>query len=548
MHMFCFQCQETSQRKGCTSGGTCGKDEATANRQDLLVFVLRGIGVASRAARHAGVAPDKAVGQYVYRALYATITNTNFDLDRIDALVVEGLALKRRQLQAAGARVGLAALPEAATWDTEDPKERRNKGYQVGVLETEDEDIRSLRETITYALKGIAAYAHHADLLGSFDPQLADFVLDALAGLTDPLSVDQLFELALATGRATVTAMALLDQANVDRYGVPRASRFSIGVGDRPGILVSGHDLKDMEELLEQTRDAGVDVYTHGEMISAQYYPAFRKHPHLAGNYGNSWWRQDEEFARFNGPILMTSNCIIPVTPAYKDRIFTAGVAGYPGVRHLAGRRPDGSRDFGEVIALAKRSPPPEPIDTGEMVGGFGHEQLVAYQDKLLELVRAGRVRRVIVIGGCDGRDLSREYYKDLARALPQDTLILTGGCTKFMFWKLPLGEIDGIPRVLDAGQCADCYSLVAFALKLKETLGLADPNGLPLSINVAWYDQKAVAVLLALLALGFRGMRLGPSLPAFLSPNVLRRLVDVYQLRAAGTVEEDLAAMMRGE
>ncbi|MBI5545983.1 MAG: hydroxylamine reductase, partial [Deltaproteobacteria bacterium] len=514
MHMFCFQCQETSDRRGCTTGGMCGKSEETANYQDLLIYVLKGLGLAVRA----GAPIDREVAAFVFEALYATVTNTNFDPQRILTYVRRGLELKRR-LVSGLTEEQRAALPEAARFDETSESQLRAKAYLVGVLQTEDADVRSLRELITYALKGISAYATHALLLGHERPQIADFTLKALAAVPTETSLEALLEVALQTGAATVETMELLDRANAAVYGEPRATRFSIGVRGRPGILVSGHDLKDIEELLVQTQGTGVDVYTHGEMISAHYYPKLKSYEHLAGNYGGAWWRQDVEFAQFNGPVLMTSNCIIPVKDSYKDRLFTTGVAGYPEIRHLSTHRPDGAKDFSDLIALARRCPPPQPIDQGEKVGGFTHGQLMEHAEKLLGLVKAGRVKRFVVIGGCDGRELSREYYRQLAEKLPQDTLILTAGCTKYMFFKLDLGEIDGIPRVLDAGQCNDCYSLVAFALKLQKVLGLADPNQLPLSINVAWYDQKAVAVLLALLHLGFKSFRLGPTLPAFLSP-----------------------------
>lgn len=540
--MFCFQCQETSEGRGCTSGGVCGKSEETANFQDLLIYVLKGMALAVKA----GAAADREITGFLFEALYATVTNTNFDADRIRNYVRRGLTLKRRLLSQLAPAVR-EALPEPAIFDETTPDSLRAQAYSVGVMQTGDPDVRSLRELTTYALKGISAYATHARLLGHERPALGEFVVRALAAVSTETSLPVLLELALDTGRVTVETMELLDRANATAFGEPRITRFSIGVRDRPGILVSGHDLQDLEELLTQTRGSGVDVYTHGEMISAHYYPRLQAFEHLAGNYGGAWWRQDVEFDRFRGPILMTSNCIIPVADSYQNRIFTTGVAGYPGVRHLERRLPSGAKDFSELVELAKRCPSPLPIDQGDRVGGFTHGQLMLHADKLLELVKAGRIRRLVVIGGCDGRELSREYYRWVASMLPRDTLILTAGCTKYMFFKLDLGEIDGIPRVLDAGQCNDCYSLVAFALKLQKILGLSDPNQLPLSMNVAWYDQKAVAVLLALLSLGFKGVRLGPTLPAFLSPKVREILAARWAVKKIGTAEADVAAMMGG-
>jgi len=541
MHMFCFQCQETSERRGCTSGGVCGKSEETANYQDLLIYVLKGLGLAARTAK-----VDGEITGFVFEALYATITNTNFDLDRIIAYIQRGVDLKRRLLEQVPADER-AKLPEQARWDDATPDRMHGMAYSVGVLQTEDEDVRSLRELTTYALKGVGAWATHARILGKDDPKIGAFALEALATLAEETSLEKLLALALETGGIIAQTMALLDRANAAAFGEPRATKFSLGVRDRPGILVSGHDLKDIEELLQQTEGTGVDVYTNGEMIAAHYYPKLQAHSHLAGNYGGAWWRQDVEFESFQGPILMTSNCIIPVVDAYRARIFTTGAAGYPGVPHLEKRRTDGSKDFSALIALAKQCPAPQPIDRMERMGGFSHGTLMANAPKLLELVRIGKLKRLIVIGGCDGRDLLREYYRLVAEKLPRDTIILTAGCTKYMFFKLDLGEIEGIPRVLDAGQCNDCYSLVAFALELQKVLGLKDPNELPLSINVAWYDQKAVSALLALLHLGFKGFRLGPTLPAFLSPKVRDILATSYGMKLMGEAGADVAAMMQG-
>jgi hydroxylamine reductase len=546
MHMFCFQCQETSDGRGCTAGGVCGKSEETANAQDLLIHVLKALGVASRAGKAAGIAVDQETRARVFECLYATITNTNFDVDRIAAYARRALELKRRYLRSLPESVR-GGLPAWVLYDEGDDDKLRAKGYAVGVLQTEDVDVRSIREMVTYALKGISAYATHALILGQERPSISDFLLEALAAVATETDLERLLQLALDTGKATVDTMELLDRANAAAYGEPVVTRFSIDVRDRPGILVTGHDLKDIDELLQQTQGTGIDVYTNGEMISAHYYPRLKAFPHLAGNYGGAWWRQDVEFGTFNGPILVTSNCIIPVKESYQDRIFTTGVAGYPGVPHLEARLPDGAKDFSALIALAKRCAPPIAVDHGDRVGGFTHGQLMAHAEKILGLVREGKLRRFIVIGGCDGRDLSREYYRLVAEGLPHDTLILTAGCTKYMFFKLDLGEVEGIPRVLDAGQCNDCYSLVAFALKLQGVLGLQDPNDLPLSINVAWYDQKAVAVLLALMHLGFKGFRLGPTLPAFMSPKVQGILVERFGMRRLGTAADDVAAMMRG-
>lgn len=537
--MFCFQCQETGVR-GCQAGGVCGKSTETADLQDLLIFTLKGLALLwPRAGRDPANDPFYEI---LFRDLYATITNTNFDEDRFLPWIHEALALKREFL----APADTSGLPAMVSWDASSDREIIAFASTIGVLDTDDEDLRSLRETITYALKGISAYATHASVLGFRSTDLFVRVLRILAALRTEEDLERTLELALETGSCAVQVMALLDRANSHAYGVPEAAHLRIDVRDRPGILVSGHDLKDIEELLEQTEGTGIDVYTHGEMIAAHGYPRLRRFEHLYANYGNSWWRQDIEFDLFRGPILMTTNCIIPVVDGYRDRIFTTGVAGYPKVPHIPDP-PSGPKDFSALIALARTCSPPVALETGRTWGGFGHQQLWAHVDRLLELVAEGALKRVIVIGGCDGRELSREYYRELALALPKDTLILSAGCTKFMFSKLPLGDIQGIPRVLDAGQCNDCYSLVAFALRLQERLGLKDPNELPLSVNVAWYDQKAVAVLLALFHLGFKGMRLGPTFPAFFSPKVREILERRFLLRGIGTAQEDVAAMMQG-
>jgi hydroxylamine reductase len=547
MHMFCFQCQETSAGRGCTFGGHCGKNEETANFQDLLIFVLKGIALVAERLRAASVPPSKELGEFLYESLFMTITNTNFDTDRIGDAVARGLEFKRALLVELAARDLAKDLPEQATWDELDRTRHVTKAYQAGILLTEDVDVRSLRETVTYGLKGIAAYAHHAAILGVYNPELTDFVVRALCTTVSETNLDRLFELALETGKYNLAAMDQLDRIHAMTYGVPEPRPIPIGVRNRPAILVSGHDLVDLLELLEQTEGTGIDVYTHGEMIAGHYYPRLFAYEHLVANYGNSWWRQDVEFTSFNGPILMTSNCIIPLEPAYSHRIYTTGVAGYPGVPQIEARLPNGQKDFSPIIAQAKNCAPPTAIDEGSRPGGFNHVPLFAQVDKLLELVKQGALRRVVVMAGCDGRDLARAYYKEVAERLPKDTLILTAGCAKYVFWKLPLGEIAGIPRVLDAGQCNDCFSLIDFAGKLAALLGVADINDLPISYQVCWYDQKAVAVYLTLLHLGVRNIRLGPSLPAFFSPRIMARLQRDYGTKTIGTSQQDVAAMMTG-
>lgn len=547
MHMFCFQCQETSP-PGCMEGGTCGKSEETANYQDLLIYVLKGIGLLVNRADK-GTDPgqwisDQRLGDFIFRSLYMTVTNTNFDTARIESQIVEALQWKRRIF---GALREAKDLEEPEAWDGKTSNEIRDQAYSVGVLDTKSEDVRSLRETVIYGLKGICAYGHHAADLGIYDSAITAFVLRSLSAVYSEESVAILQELVLETGRMTLTAMEALDRSHRKVFGEPRAVNVPIGVGRKPAILVSGHDLKILKTLLEQSEREGVDVYTHGEMISAHYYPELRRFANLAGNYGNSWWRQDVEFESFNGPILVTTNCIIPVHDSYKQRIFTSGVAGYPGVAHWVKTKASGEPDFSDLIALARALPSPHPIDQGTMPGGYTHGQLVALIDKILAAVAAGKIRRFFVVAGCDGRDLRREYYKELAQKLPSDAVILTAGCTKYMFCKLPLGTIDGIPRVLDAGQCNDCYSLIAFAAHLQKTVGAADINDLPVSYDVAWYDQKAVAVLLALLFLGVKNVRLGPTMPAFFSKNVLEIMSSKFRVREIKTAEGDISEMLRG-
>jgi len=541
MSMFCYQCQETAKCTGCTVVGVCGKKESTANLQDLLIHVLKGI---ARWSEKTGEV-DPKVGRFVVEALFATITNANFDDDRFVDLITQALAIRDDVKAKAGGDD--AGMPDAAVWTGAGLDEFLAKAPSVGVLSTENEDVRSLRELIIYGIKGMAAYAEHAAVLGHEKDEIYAFVLEALAATTKDLSVDELIALTLKTGEYGVTAMATLDAANTSTYGNPEITEVDLGVGQNPGILISGHDLKDMEQLLEQTQGTGVDVYTHSEMLPAHYYPAFKKYDHFVGNYGNAWWKQGKEFASFNGPILMTTNCIVPVRDAYKDRIYTTNVVGYPGVRHVP-TGPDGKKDFSALIEQAKTCSSPTEIETGKIVGGFAHNQVLALADKVVEAVKSGAIKRFVVMAGCDGRQASRGYFTDLAQALPKDTVILTAGCAKYRYNKLDLGDIGGIPRVLDAGQCNDCYSLAVIALKLKEVFGLDDINDLPLSFDIAWYEQKAVIVLLALLHLGVKGIRLGPTLPAFLSPNVAKVLVENFDIKPIDTVEGDIAAMMEGK
>lgn len=545
MSMFCYQCQEAAKNEGCTKRGVCGKDEETANIQDLLVFVLRGIAVYAEPAMRAGELQDR-YGRFISEALFATITNANFDFPRFVELIREGFKLRDELKSKHGDKVA-EPVPECASWHSDDVFEMKAKAMEVGVLSTANEDVRSLRELLVYGLKGIAAYADHAALLGYQNPEIYGFMVEALASTTKDLSVDEMVELVLKAGANAVITMALLDEANSSTYGSPEISEVNIGVGSRPGILISGHDLKDMEELLEQTEGTGVDVYTHCEMLPANYYPAFKKYDHFIGNYGNSWWKQGSEFESFNGPILMTTNCITPVKDSYRERIFTTGMAGYPGVRHIPDRPDDGSKDFSELIELAKTCPPPQEIETGTIIGGFAHDQVMALADKVVDAVESGAVKRFVVMAGCDGRQKGRSYFTEVAEALPKDTIILTAGCAKYRYNKLDLGDIGGIPRVLDAGQCNDSYSLAFIALKLKEVFGLDDINDLPISYDIAWYEQKAVAVLLALLHLGVKGLRLGPTLPAFLSPNVAKVLVEKFDIKPTGEVESDIEEMMAG-
>ena len=535
--MFCYQCQEAAGCTGCTRVGACGKQPDVAAMQDLLVYAAKGLSAVTTRLRAEGTAVPSRTGRLVTLDLFTTITNANFDKEAVMDRIRSTLEEKAQLL----AQVrGPAPLPEAALWDGSGDWEA--KAARVGVLSTEDEDVRSLRELITYGLKGLAAYSSHASALLQEDGAVDDFLQRALAAtLDDSLDAEALTALALETGRYGVQAMALLDRANTKAYGDPEITRVDIGVGDRPGILVSGHDLRDLEMLLEQTQGTGVVVYTHSEMLPAHYYPAFKKYPNLVGNYGNAWWRQKEEFESFRGPILMTTNCIVPPRESYKDRLYTTGAAGYPGCRHIPGEAGE-EKDFSPLIEHAKRCAPPQELERGEIVGGSAHAQVLALADKIVEAVRTGAIRKFVVMAGCDGRAKSRSYYTDFARALPHDTVILTAGCAKYRYNKLDLGDIGGIPRVLDAGQCNDSYSLAVIALKLKEVFGLEDINDLPIVYNISWYEQKAVIVLLALLYLGVRDIHLGPTLPAFLSPNVAKVLSDRFGIAGIGTVEEDMA------
>lgn len=534
--MFCYQCQETAGCKGCTMSGVCGKKPDVAAMQDLLVYVTKGISAVTTALRQEGKQVSAEINHLITLNLFTTITNANFDKESIEARIRATLTEKDVLLAQIADPSG---LPEAAKWNGSGNWEE--KAATVGVLSTENEDIRSLRELITYGLKGLSAYSKHANVLLKDDEEVDAFLQRALAAtLDDNLSVEELIALTMETGKHGVSGMALLDKANTEAYGNPEITKVNIGVGTNPGILVSGHDLRDLEMLLEQTQGTGVDVYTHSEMLPAHYYPAFKKYPNFIGNYGNAWWKQKEEFESFNGPILMTTNCIVPPKDSYKDRIYTTGAAGYPGCTHIPGEIGE-QKDFSVIIEHAKRCAAPTEIETGELIGGFAHAQVLALADQVVDAVKSGAIKKFVVMAGCDGRAKSREYYTEFAKALPKDAVILTAGCAKYKYNKLPLGDINGIPRVLDAGQCNDSYSLAVIALKLKEVFGLDDINGLPIAYNIAWYEQKAVIVLLALLYLGVKNIHLGPTLPAFLSPNVAKVLVENFGIAGISTVEEDL-------
>ena len=539
MSMFCFQCQEAAKNEGCSVSGACGKKPETSNLMDLLVFNLKGLALLEELASAARPA-SREIGLFIAESLFLTITNANFDNDRITGQILRTLELKR-ELRA---ELGALDLPEEATWDGSEAQFAA-KAETVGVQAEANEDLRSLKELVVYGLKGIAAYAEHAAVLGRESEEVYGFLAKALAATTRPGDAAELTALALETGRVAVTGMALLDEANTSAYGHPVITEVPLGVGTRPGILVSGHDLADLADLLEQTEGLGIDVYTHSEMLAAHGYPELKRHKHLVGNYGGAWWQQDQEFESFNGAILMTTNCIVPVKDSYLDRIFTTGQAGYPGVAHIPARPQGGAKDFAPVIARALNCEAPVQLEEGTLVAGFAHNQVLALADQVVAAVKSGAIRRFVVMAGCDGRHKSRDYFTQVAKALPADAVILTAGCAKYRYNKLELGSIGGIPRLLDAGQCNDSYSLAIIALKLKEAFGLEDINQLPLSFDLGWYEQKAVAVLLALLHLGVPGIRVGPTLPAFLSPNVAKVLVETFGLKLIGSAEADVAEMM---
>ena len=539
--MFCFQCQETAGCKGCTISGVCGKKPEVAAMQDLLVFATKGLSAVTTRLRAEGKAVSAEVNHLVTVNLFITITNANFDREAIVRAIVHTLEVKRGLL---AQLTNASALPEAATWDAPQA-EFDAKASTVGVLSTANEDIRSLRELIVYGLKGLAAYSKHANALLQDDAEIDAFIQSALAKtLDDSLDAAALTALALETGKFGVQGMALLDKANTTAYGNPEITEVELGVRNRPGILISGHDLRDLEMLLEQSAGQGIDIYTHSEMLPAHYYPAFKKYPHFAGNYGNAWWKQKEEFEKFHGPILMTTNCVVPPAESYKGRLWTTGAVGVSGCSHIDGEY-GAVKDFSGIIAQAKGCQPPVQLETGKLVGGFAHEQVFALADKVVAAVKSGAIRKFVVMAGCDGRMKSREYYTEFAAKLPKDVVILTAGCAKYKYNKLPLGDIGGIPRVLDAGQCNDSYSLVLIALKLKEVFGLDDINKLPIAFNIAWYEQKAVIVLLALLHLGVKNIHLGPTLPAFLSPNVAKVLVENFGIAGIGTVDDDIRLLI---
>ncbi|MFW5980087.1 MAG: hydroxylamine reductase [Halanaerobiales bacterium] len=554
--MFCFQCQETSKNEGCTVRGVCGKNEDVANLQDLLIYLLKGISYYEYKAGKAGIKKEiinKEIDDFIVDSLFATITNVNFDEKRFEKLIEKAINykenIKNNFLEAYKEKYNenfTGDLPEMSTYSEKHKEKYYEKGQKVGVLKTENKDIRSLRELLTYGLKGVAAYLHHAKILGYTDKEIRAFIKKALAATADDnLSIEDLIEYVMKCGETAVNTMALLDKANTESYGHPEPTEVNIGVNNRPGILVSGHDLKDFKELLEQTKDEGIDIYTHGEMLPANSYPEFKKYDHFVGNYGNSWWKQDEEFEKFNGPILMTTNCLTPPKESYKDRVYTTDVVGYPGLSHISDRKEGESKDFSPLIEHAKKCEAPEELENGTIPGGFAHHSVLSQADKIIKAIQEGDIKRFVVMAGCDGRFKSRNYFTEVAQNLPNDTIILTAGCAKYRYNKLELGDISGIPRILDAGQCNDSYSLVVIAQKLAEAMDIEDINELPISYDIAWYEQKAVAVLLALLSLGVKGIRLGPTLPAFISENVLNVLVDKFNIKPTGKVEEDIKAIM---
>jgi len=536
--MYCYQCQETARNIACTVRGVCGKEDKTSNLQDLLIYSLCGISYAAKDIKDL----DTSISKFICESLFSTITNANFSNEIMLKLIDKAISIR----DGLNPKENIQLL---LTWNFSNVENIEEFSKTIGINAlSSNEDIKSLKSLILYGLKGVAAYTKHAFVLEYYDNSIFNFINTGLAALYTVNNEAELLNLVMETGNTAVKAMSLLDKANTTTYGNPEITKVNIGVKNKPGILISGHDLKDMEELLIQTENSGVDVYTHSEMLPANYYPKFKKYPNFVGNYGNSWWMQNEEFTSFNGPILMTTNCITPVKDAYKDRIFTTGMAGYPGVKHIADRVDGKAKDFSELINLAKKCPAPTEIETGEIIGGFAHHQVLSLADKVVSAVKAGKIKRFVVMAGCDGRHKDRNYFTELANNLPKDTVILTAGCAKYRYNKLKLGDIDGIPRVLDAGQCNDSYSLAVIALKLKEVFGLNDINELPISYDIAWYEQKAVAVLLALLSLGVKGIRLGPTLPAFVSPNVLNILVEKFNILPTETVEADIINIMQGK
>lgn len=547
MGMFCFQCQETAKGSGCTMKGICGKTADVANLQDLLIYTVKGLAMYGQKAEQLGIDLEKE-DRFIMESLFSTITNVNFDKDYFLNRIRQGLKLRdglKDRIVSAGGNVD-DIMHDAALWAAESDQDMMEKAPKIGILSTENEDIRSLREMLTYGIKGMAAYAEHAYVLGYQDNEVFSFIRKGLAATCDgSLTADDLVALNMECGKYGVSVMALLDKANTSTYGNPEITSVNIGVRTNPGILVSGHDLKDFEELLEQTKGTGIDVYTHGEMLPANYYPAFKKYEHFVGNYGNAWWQQDREFASFNGPILMTTNCLVPPKDSYKDRVYTTGVVGFDGLKHIPDRENGKAKDFSEIIDHARRCQPPVELETGEIVGGFAHNTVLGLADKVIDAVKSGAIKRFFVMAGCDGRMKSRSYYTEFAQKLPKDTVILTAGCAKYRYNKLGLGDIGGIPRVLDAGQCNDSYSLAVIALKLKEAFGLNDINELPITFNIAWYEQKAVIVLLALLYLGVKNIHLGPTLPGFISPGVAKVLVDKFGIGSITNADDDIKAFM---
>ncbi|MDD3840281.1 MAG: hydroxylamine reductase [Clostridia bacterium] len=548
MKMFCYQCQETVKGKGCTVRGVCGKTQDVAGLQDLLIYTLKGIAFYNNKAKGCGIHREDA-DKFIVQGLFSTITNVNFDKKVFMDKIKQALALRediKKEIEDQGCQLA-DDVPDAALWQGETQEDFESKVEQVGILSVENEDIRSLKELLIYGIKGMAAYVHHAEVLGYQEEQIYNFMQKALVEtLREDIGVEELLGLIMECGKYGVDAMALLDKANTTTYGNPEVTEVDIGVGQNPGILISGHDLKDLEELLEQTQGTGVDVYTHGEMLPANYYPAFKKYPNFVGNYGNAWWKQNEEFEKFNGPILMTTNCLVPPKASYKDRLYTTDVVGFEDVKHIPDRKDGKQKDFSEIIEQAKKCAPPERLEDGKIVGGFAHNTIDSVADKVVEAINSGAIKKFIVMAGCDGRMKSREYYSEFAQKLPEDTVILTAGCAKYRYNKLNLGDIGGIPRVLDAGQCNDSYSLALTALKLKEAFGLEDINELPISYNIAWYEQKAVIVLLALLYLGVKNIHLGPTLPAFLSSNVVNVLVEKFGIAGITDVDSDIEKMAR--